>query len=232
MKTRFGVCDLRLCEAKRGFHLIKCYLARNARNIFIECAAHIIIVAKDESFFEIKSTSNYIAGIFSWEGHGLLGFELVLEQKFLVVYDHRLCRWNRYWGTSLKPVNCMTIGTWNTSWSHLCIFISAITGRFAKNVLGENKWNHMSEMHTITAWSPSSIKIKWFSLFISVQNLIKFSTRGSDLMHNLAIKPLHLCEKNIPRRKNTWGRCPVSCSNRSSNLVSILLVPNWSTSLS
>lgn len=56
--------DARVAKAKCGLGLAKGDLTRNFRDIFVERAADIVVVAKYKRLFELESDSNYVFRVF------------------------------------------------------------------------------------------------------------------------------------------------------------------------
>ena len=56
--------DARVAKAKCGLGLAKGNLTRNFRDIFVEGAADIVVVAKYKRLFELESNGNYVFRVF------------------------------------------------------------------------------------------------------------------------------------------------------------------------
>ena len=56
--------DARVAKAKCGLGLAKGDLTRNFRDIFVEGAADIVVVAKYKRLFELESDGNYVFRVF------------------------------------------------------------------------------------------------------------------------------------------------------------------------
>ena len=61
-------------------------MAGDARDVLVEGAVHIGVVAEDEGLVEVEADGDDILGILSRELLHLLDFQLVLEQELLIVY--------------------------------------------------------------------------------------------------------------------------------------------------
>lgn len=69
----------RIGKPKRSFRLAVSDLPRYLGYILIERSTDIVVIAKDESLFEIEPDSDNIACIRAWKGFHLINFELVFE---------------------------------------------------------------------------------------------------------------------------------------------------------
>ena len=131
-----------------------------------------------------------------------------------------------------SPVSWMTNGTSNTSCNHL-LLDETRDGEIQGDLLCENERDHVSDMHAITARSPTGIQEKRLPLLVPIQDPVKLptqtqaSTWRSRLTRQAADQNgTDRWEKNIPLRKSGCGLWPVSFSNRSSNAASTRRVPN------
>jgi hypothetical protein len=56
--------DARVAKAKCGLDLAKRDLTRNFRDIFVERATDVVVVAKYKRLFELESDGNYVFRVF------------------------------------------------------------------------------------------------------------------------------------------------------------------------
>ena len=61
-------------------------MAGDARDVLVEGAVHISVVAEDEGLVEVEADGDDILGILAREFLDLLDLQLVLEQKLFIVY--------------------------------------------------------------------------------------------------------------------------------------------------
>ena len=86
MTTRRGQrWDLRIGKPEGGFCLAARNLPRDLGDVAVKCAAHKVKVAEYERFLDVESDRNDIPGVLLRERIGLLNFEFVFEQEFLIV---------------------------------------------------------------------------------------------------------------------------------------------------
>ena len=55
------------------------------RNVFVELSANVIVIAEDERLFQLETDGDDIFSVLLRESVGLIDFELVLEEEFLVI---------------------------------------------------------------------------------------------------------------------------------------------------
>ena len=79
----------RVVEAERGFRLIDCNLTRDFGDIPVESTTDVVVIAEDEGLLYVNADSYDIASIAPRELICLLRFELVFEQKLLVICESR-----------------------------------------------------------------------------------------------------------------------------------------------
>ncbi len=59
-----GRRDVRVAKAECGLGLAKRDLARDFRDVLVERAADVVVVAENECLFELESDSNYVFRVF------------------------------------------------------------------------------------------------------------------------------------------------------------------------
>ena len=60
-------------------------LTGNLGNVLVEFSANVVVVAENERLLQFETDGNDIFGILLCESVGLVNFELVLEEEFLVI---------------------------------------------------------------------------------------------------------------------------------------------------
>jgi hypothetical protein len=76
-------------------------------------------------------------------------------------------------------------------------------------LLCENKWDEMTYMHCFRRWAPACVQIKWFLIFIGIENLIHIPNgkkrKGNNVIFCKTYQSTkaHLEMKNKDRNKTT-----------------------------
>lgn len=86
-RSRTTIQCLRIVEAKCGFGLINSNLPRDLGDVAIERTAQVVVITEDESLLHVEADSDDVLRVPIREFMRLFGFQLMLEQKFLVVCD-------------------------------------------------------------------------------------------------------------------------------------------------
>jgi len=60
-------------------------LAGNLGNVLVEFPANVVVVAENERLLQFETDGNDIFSILLCESVGLVNFELVLEEEFLII---------------------------------------------------------------------------------------------------------------------------------------------------
>ena len=75
----------RVVKAKGRFSLGDRDLAGNLRYVPVELSSDVVIIAEDERLLQLETDSDNVFGVLLRECVSLIDFELVLEEKFLVI---------------------------------------------------------------------------------------------------------------------------------------------------
>ena len=72
-------------------------LAGNLRNIPVELPSYVVIITEYERLLQLETDSDNVFGVLLRERVGLIDFELVLEEKFLVIWCSSISRPSAVW---------------------------------------------------------------------------------------------------------------------------------------
>ena len=83
---KYGCClNSRIVESEGCFGLRHGNLPGNFGYILVELSPNVVVIAEDERLLQLKTDGNNIFGILLRESVGLIDFELMLEEEFLIV---------------------------------------------------------------------------------------------------------------------------------------------------
>jgi len=67
-------------------------LAGNLRNVLVELSPDVVVITEDERLLQLKTDCDNVFGVLLRERVGLIDFELMLEEKFLVIWRSSVLR--------------------------------------------------------------------------------------------------------------------------------------------
>lgn len=82
-----GRDNSRIVEPERRLRLVDGDLTRDFGHVAVEGTAHEVVVAEYERLLEVEPARDDISGVLECEFVCLLGFQLVLEQELLVIWQ-------------------------------------------------------------------------------------------------------------------------------------------------
>ena len=88
MRQRVQERDARIGEAKGAFDLVEWDLPGDARDVLVEHAAHVVIIAEDERLLGPKANGDDVFCVLPCELLCLLNLELVFDEELLVICNN------------------------------------------------------------------------------------------------------------------------------------------------
>jgi hypothetical protein len=82
-----GYLHSRVVETEGRFGLGDGDLPGDLGNVLVELSSDVVVVAEDERLLQLETDGNDILGVLFRESVGLIDFELVLEEEFLVIWS-------------------------------------------------------------------------------------------------------------------------------------------------
>ena len=87
LEAALGHPDSRISKTEGRFRLRHRDLPGYLGNILVKLSPDVVIVAEDERLLQLKTHGDDISRILLCESTGLINFELVLEEEFLVIWS-------------------------------------------------------------------------------------------------------------------------------------------------